>query len=252
MTAALQTVLMMTEENPAGREYLKACFAAGVAPSAVIVESSAPARRALEYNTQRMGGLYAPPPTAELLEGRSIPVYLTTRHISAHVVALLQRLAPDIVVAGGVGGILKKDMLGIPRRGFVGCHPGLLPRMRGSNPIGYAILDDYPVGATCFVMDEGIDTGPVVYAESLPIRPGDTYEAIEARMLVHCGVVLANGLGRLRDPGFRPEPQRPEDGVTRKQMSPELLASVRAKLAVGTYGCYSAAGMATSGVERRR
>lgn len=235
----MKAVVMMTEENPAGREYLKGCFAAGVVPTAVIVESSPFAKRALAYNTERMGGLYAPPTTAELLETRDIPTYLTTRHMSPHVVRLLERLAPDVVVAGGVGGILRQDMLSIPRIGFVGCHPGLLPRMRGSTPIAYAILDDYPVGASCFLMDEGIDTGPVIHAEPLAVRRGATYEAIEARMLVHCGAVLARGLERLNDAAFVPRPQRPEDGVTRKQASPDVLESVRAKLAAGTYRCYA-------------
>lgn len=245
MSTRLTAVLMMTEENPVGREYLKACFAADVALSAIIVESSDVARRALEYNTRRMGGLYAPPTTAELLEERGIPVYLTTRHTSAPVVALLSRLGPDIVVAGGVGGILKKDLLSIPPRGFIGCHPGLLPRMRGSNPVAYAILDDYPLGASCFVMDEGIDTGPVIYTERLPIRPEDTYEVIEARMLVHCGVVLARGLECLKRPEFRPQPQRREDGIARKQMAPESFDAVRAKLAARTYACYDAASVST-------
>lgn len=246
MSRRLNAVLMMTEENPAGREYLKACLAADVVPSAIIVESSEAARRAFEYNTRRMGGLYAPPTTAELVETRAIPVYLTTRHMSPHIAALLERLAPDTVVAGGVGGILKKDLLSIPPRGFIGCHPGLLPRMRGSSPIAYAVLDDYPVGASCFVMDEGIDTGPVIYTERLPIHRDDTYEAIEARMLVHCGLVLAKGLERLKDAGFSPTPQRAEDGITRKQVSAELLEAVRVKLSAGTYACYEGQGLSVS------
>lgn len=235
----LKAVLMMTEENPVGREYLQACLQAGISLVALIVESSIFARKCLEYNLRRMGGLYCPPSTAELLEGHRIPVYLTTKHKSPYVRALLSELAPDVAVAGGVGGILRKDMLDIPRVGFIGCHPGLLPRMRGSNPIAYAILDDYPLGATCFLMDEGIDAGPIIYSEPLPIYRRYSYEMIEAAMLRHCGKVLAKGLQRIIQGDHEFEPQRPEDGNTHKQAPEEVLSDVRKKLEAGKYAHYS-------------
>ncbi len=234
-----RVALMMTEENPAGREYLKAIFDVGIVPVAVIVEYSKAARQSLEYNTQRMGGQYEPPRTVDLLHGRDVPVYVTKRHSSPECNALVQRLSLDFVVAGGVGGILRRDTLAIPKLGFIGCHPGLLPKMRGSNPIIQAILNDFPQGATCFQMDEGIDTGAIIHSAPLEVHRGDTYEAIEARMLQWCGCVLKTGLQKVLD-GFRDfEVQRPEDGTEFKRATPQMLTEARQKLADQSYACYA-------------
>jgi methionyl-tRNA formyltransferase len=234
-----RVALMMTEENPAGREYLKAIFDVGILPVAIIVEYSKAARQSLEYNTQRMGGQYEPPRTVDLLHGRDIPVYLTKSHSSPECNALVQRLSLDFVVAGGVGGILRKGTLQIPELGFIGCHPGLLPKMRGSNPIIQAILNDHPLGATCFQMDEGIDTGPIIYKETFEVHSGDSYEMIEAAMLQHCGHVLRVGLEMLLN-GFRDfVVQRPEDGTEFKRATPEMLTAARQKLADRSYAFYA-------------
>lgn len=232
-------MVMMTQENPVGRHYLEVCLRAEVSVAALIVESSEFAQQCLRYNTERMGGLYTPPTTADLLHGNPIPVYLTRRHKSRYVERLLSELSVDLVVAGGVGGIIAGKMLEIPRLGFLGCHPGLLPRMRGSNPIAYAILEDYPQGATCFWMDEGIDTGPIVYSEPLKVYRDYSYEMFEAQMLRHCGAVLEKGINRLVQGDRRFPAQRPEDGVEYKQADEEVFTRVRAKLREGTYACYA-------------
>jgi methionyl-tRNA formyltransferase len=230
---------MMTEENPAGREYLKTIFDSGIIPIAIIVECSKAARQSLEYNTQRMGGHYEPPHTVDLLHGREIPMYLTKRHSSLECNILIKRLSLDFVVAGGVGGILRKETLQIPKLGFIGCHPGLLPKMRGSNPIIQAILNDHPQGASCFQMDEGIDTGPIIHKETLEVRPGDSYEMIEAAMLQHCGYVLKVGLEKVVSGFCDFTVQRPEDGTEFKRATPELLSAARQKLADQSYACYA-------------
>ena len=62
---ALKAVVMMTEENPVGRLYLEVSLRSGVTVDALIVESSKAAVRAVQYNTDRMGGFYTPPTTAE-------------------------------------------------------------------------------------------------------------------------------------------------------------------------------------------
>ena len=239
----LRVVLMMTEDNPVGRQYLEVCLrpetSLGINLVALVVESSRFAQKCVQYNTDRMGGFYTPPSSADLLHGKPIPVYFTKRHKSSYVEQLVSDLSLDLVVAGGVGGIIGKEMLEIPRLGFLGCHPGLLPRMRGSNPIAYAILDDYPQGATCFWMDEGIDTGAIVYSEPMPVYRDYSYEKLEAQMLQHCGSVLQQGLLRLARGDRQFNPQKPADGVEYKEADAEVLGKVRNKLKEGTYACYA-------------
>ena len=84
----------------------------------------------------------------------------------------LAALEPDFAVVASFGIILKKDLLELPRHGCVNVHASLLPRYRGVSPIQAAILaGDEKTGCTTMLMDEGVDTGPVLLADSGRYRP---------------------------------------------------------------------------------
>ncbi|MFC4357687.1 methionyl-tRNA formyltransferase [Halobium salinum] len=97
---------------------------------------------------------------------------------------LVERLAPDMVVAVGFRHILPPEILSVPERGCLNLHPGLLPETRGFNPNVWSIVEDRPAGATLHFMDEGVDAGPIVARREVPTRFDDTgkdvYERIEA------------------------------------------------------------------------
>ncbi len=80
----------------------------------------------------------------------------------------LARLAPDLVVVAAYGKLLPPEVLGLPPHGCLNIHPSLLPRFRGPSPIASAILEEEePTGATIMLLDEGMDTGPVLAAREL-------------------------------------------------------------------------------------
>jgi methionyl-tRNA formyltransferase len=191
---SLKIVVMMTNENPVGLEYLKATLESGFDVSAIIIEISKFAEKVKEYNLARTGDVGTPTTITEIIHNKKIPSYLVRKHRSKETIELLKFINPDIVIAGGVGGILKNDMLSIPSIGFIGSHPGLAPEVKGSNVVAHAIIDNKPVGATCFIMDEDIDTGDIIYQEKMSVYPGDSYEELENRMLHHASKVLSKGL----------------------------------------------------------
>ncbi len=74
----------------------------------------------------------------------------------------------DFFVVAAYGLILPKELLSLPRLGTIGVHPSLLPRHRGASPIQTTILEgDRETGVSLFLVDEGVDHGPVIASEIL-------------------------------------------------------------------------------------
>ena len=101
----------------------------------------------------------------------------------------------DAAVVAAYGLILPKAMLDAPRRGCLNIHASLLPRWRGAAPIQAAVLaGDTETGVTIMQMDAGLDTGPMLLREAVPITGTttaaglhDVLPAIGARLLAPMG-----------------------------------------------------------------
>jgi len=87
----------------------------------------------------------------------------------------LAEINPDIVVVVAYGLILTKEFMSIPKFGCVNVHPSLLPRWRGAAPIQRSIeAGDELTGITIMKMNEGLDTGDIIYQEPIPIGDNDS------------------------------------------------------------------------------
>ncbi|QEO18497.1 methionyl-tRNA formyltransferase [Acetobacter vaccinii] len=123
-------------------------------------------------------------------------------------------LNADVAIVAAYGLILPQPMLDAPRLGCLNIHASLLPRWRGASPVQSAILaGDTQSGVTIMQMEAGLDTGPMLLREAVPLTPQttastlhDTLSALGASMVVR---ILAHTPARLPTP----HPQ-PEDGVT--------------------------------------
>jgi len=127
----------------------------------------------------------------------------------------LRALKPDLMVVVAYGLLLPQKILEIPRFGCWNVHASLLPRWRGAAPIQRAIeAGDAETGVCLMQMEKGLDTGPVLLGQRLPIGPDETGGQLHDRLAALGAQVLADGLGLLRA-GMRPVPQpQPADGVT--------------------------------------
>lgn len=102
----------------------------------------------------------------------------------------LASLAPDLLVVAAYGMILPPEILEIPIFGAINVHASLLPAYRGASPINAAILDGLTEsGVSIMLMDEGLDTGPVLAQSTEPIYPTDTAADLSER-LSHNGAQL--------------------------------------------------------------
>jgi len=123
-------------------------------------------------------------------------------------VAELAALAPDLMVVAAYGLILPRRVLEIPTFGCINVHASLLPAYRGASPISAAILDGLPVtGVSIMLMDEGMDTGPVLTQASLPITPDDTTATLSERLAQQGATLLVETLPRWLAGDLSPIPQ---------------------------------------------
>jgi methionyl-tRNA formyltransferase len=123
-------------------------------------------------------------PVKEYAQAQGLPVLQpqSLRKDPAAVEALRQ-LAPDLIVVAAYGLILPKTVLEIPRFGCLNIHASLLPAYRGASPITAALLDGLTTtGVSIMVMDEGMDTGPVLTQVRHTIEPGDTTASLSQRL----------------------------------------------------------------------
>jgi methionyl-tRNA formyltransferase len=98
--------------------------------------------------------------------------------------SLLDEWRPDVIVVAAFGKILPKKILDFPRLGCVNLHASLLPQFRGASPISAAILSGAKTTGVCTIlMDEGMDTGPILLEREIPIRDDDTTGSLHDRML---------------------------------------------------------------------
>ncbi len=123
-------------------------------------------------------------------------------------------LDTDAAVVVSYGHILPKSFLDAPVLGCLNIHGSLLPRWRGAAPIHRAILaGDAETGVTTMRMDEGLDTGPMLLAESTPISSADTAEAVHDRLATMGATLIVSTLDGLVRGTLQAVPQ-PEEGVT--------------------------------------
>src|SRR6478752_8971362 len=204
MTQRLRLVFAGTPEFAV--PCLEACLAAPVDVVAVYTQPDRPAGRGRKL-TQSPVKLHA-------LEA-NIPVEQPETLKAPDAQHRLADYAPDLMIVVAYGLILPKKVLAIPRLGCWNVHASLLPRWRGAAPIQRAIeAGDRDTGVCLMQMEKGLDTGPVLLAQRLPIGPDETGGQLHDRLAALGAQVLADGLGLLRA-GMRPVPQpQPADGVT--------------------------------------
>jgi len=121
---------------------------------------------------------------------RALPVAQPATLGDIAVQETLRAVGADIMVVAAYGLILPQTALAIPRLGAVNIHASLLPRWRGAAPIQRALLaGDRDTGVCIMQMDAGLDTGPVILSESIPIRDEDDAQTLHDR-LAHLGARL--------------------------------------------------------------
>jgi methionyl-tRNA formyltransferase len=234
----MRFAFLVLKEHPYGQEMLRILLEHGFIPELVMEEDSVIADEERRKFLERIAGESLPPTIASLVTSRGLSHEFVPNLNGRRARQILAVLQPDLLVLGGTG-IIGQAVLAIPRLGTLNSHPGLLPELRGSASVAWAIYKDLPVGSTCHFIDSGIDTGPILIRRALPIHRGETFERIHRRVLTLSGELMAEGLGISASGAARPMPQDLGVGETLRVIPPELMVEVKNKLAEGRYRHYA-------------
>jgi len=185
---------------------LNALLAGGFPPVAVLTQPDRPAGRGREQQAS---------PVKLAAKAAGIPVHQPASLRTEESRELIASLAPDLMIVVAYGLLLPTDILRIPPFGCWNIHASLLPRWRGAAPIQRAIeAGDHETGVSIMQMDSGLDTGPVILRERLPLHGDETggsvhdqLAALGAQALLGCVRRLAAGQD------LAPVPQ-PDSGVS--------------------------------------
>ncbi len=131
--------------------------------------------------------------------------------LKAHEPAALDQLRawePDFLVVVAFGQILRQAVLDLPRIAPINVHASLLPRWRGAAPIQAAIrAGDRCTGITTMIMDAGLDSGPILLQDSIPIDPAETGQTLHDKLAPLGAQLLLHTLDWLLSGSIAPHPQ---------------------------------------------
>lgn len=136
------------------------------------------------------GKSMAMPPVKELALEHGIEVFQPHKIKEDSAISKLKEFDADIFVVAAYGKILSKEILEMPKYGCVNVHASLLPKYRGAAPIQWSIIDGEKLtGVTIMQMDEGLDTGDMLFKAVVEIGDNDTADILYDK-LSECGASL--------------------------------------------------------------
>ena len=177
---------------------------------AVVTRPDAPAGRGRRLSRSPVGAW---------ADARGIEVLTPQRPREPEFLARLAQLAPECVPVVAYGALVPPAALEIPAHGWVNLHFSLLPAWRGAAPVQHAVIaGDEVTGATTFLLEQGLDTGPVYGLLTETIRPRDTAGDLLGRLAEAGAGLLVRTLDGIEDGTLVAVPQE-RDGVS---LAPKL------------------------------
>ncbi|MBW8821309.1 MULTISPECIES: methionyl-tRNA formyltransferase [unclassified Streptomyces] len=173
--------------------------------AAVVTRPDAPAGR---------GRRLVASPVAERAEEAGIEVLKPVKPRDPEFLERLREIAPDCCPVVAYGALLPRVALDIPAHGWVNLHFSLLPAWRGAAPVQHSIMaGDEVTGASTFLIEEGLDSGPVYGTVTEEIRHTDTSGDLLTRLAFAGAGLLAATMDGIADGTLKAVPQ-PAEGIT--------------------------------------
>ncbi|MBQ2618983.1 MAG: methionyl-tRNA formyltransferase [Oscillospiraceae bacterium] len=152
-----------------------------------------------------------------------LPVYQPMTFRDDAVYESLKALAPDLIVAVAYGKILPQRVLDIPPLGCVNIHGSVLPALRGSAPVQWAVLQDLPeTGVTAMYMSAGMDEGDIIDVRTTPIEENETAGELMERLAPIGAALLKDTLTAISAGTASRRPQDPALATYAPMLTKEL------------------------------
>lgn len=145
------------------------------------------------------GQALSSPPVKIVAQRTGIPLLQPLKIKAPDFLAALASWKPDLIAVTAFGRILHAGILSLPPMGCVNVHGSLLPKYRGAAPVQWAVMNgETETGITTMLMDEGMDTGPMLLQERIPILPEDTAGTLAPRLAELGGRLLVETVAQLK------------------------------------------------------
>jgi len=142
-----------------------------------------------------------------------IPVFNESRINSPEFLAKVRELAPDLIISVAAPVIFKKELIGIPRRGCINIHHGMLPRYRGMLPNFWQMYHgEERAGITVHELNEKLDDGRIILQEDTPIDPEETLDNLISRTKRLGAHLMIKAIGLIRSGNLSYRENRSEEG----------------------------------------
>lgn len=149
-----------------------------------------------------------PPAVKTAAAERNIPVYQPETFKNECQLALLQELAPELIVVVAYGKLLPEYVLNLPPYGCINVHGSLLPKYRGAAPIQWSVLNgEKTAGVTTMFMDKGLDTGDMLLKRETPIGAQETSGELYDRLAAMGAELLSETISHLKEGNLTREKQ---------------------------------------------
>jgi len=190
-------------------------------------EFAVPTLKQLVLNDYQVAAVYTRPdrpagrgrglassPVKRLAKELALPVVHPVSLKETGAIAELDSFEPDVIVVAAFGQILPKPILELPKFGCLNIHPSLLPRHRGVAPVAAAILaGDSFTGVSIMLMDEGLDTGPVVSMAQAAISDRDSTGSLTLKLSLIAAHLIQDVLPDWVRGGIKSKPQDEADAT---------------------------------------
>lgn len=164
--------------------------------------------------------VYSPVKQAALAHG--LPVWQPGSLKKAENRAALAAYAADLYIVAAFGQILPQAVLDLPRYGTLNIHASLLPKYRGADPIAEAILQgESETGVTIMLLDAGIDTGPMLLQQRIPIDEQDTTGTLTAKLATLGAQAIRQALPLWIRGQLPPQPQDEQHAIHTRMLQKE-------------------------------
>ena len=133
----------------------------------------------------------------------------------------LDEKKPDLLFVVGLSQLVKKRLLNLPAYGSIGYHPTKLPKGRGRGAIAWIILGKAPGAATFFMMDEGMDSGPIVCQEPYQVTQNDYAQDVIDKVVQSIGKALDKLLPEINNGKLLPVQQNEQEATYLGRRKPQ-------------------------------
>jgi len=192
----MKVCMVTTLQDPVAREYLTYLSSQDYYLDFIVILGDKINNEIDRLELIQYGGNWNPASFSSIMDDYHVPVYFFENKNSKQLFSFIEKNGIDIIIPIGIG-IIKNSIIKIPKLGCINVHPGDLPRFRGCSCPEWQILKTEKFYATAHLMDEGIDTGPVIHKKQMEIKQYWGYYTFRSMVYPHCARVLLEALALL-------------------------------------------------------